>query len=90
MALPKRLDDVTRRGMAMAKLSRCLRGAEPVDRAGGVVGPPATLPAGTAFHITVPKLIRRGDSFDVYWCEFEADGGLYRVPLRMFENANAL
>ena len=60
----------------MPKLCKDLPGAEPVDRSGALVGPPVTLPAGTEFVVTVPKLKRSEDSFDVCWCEIQVDGRL--------------
>jgi hypothetical protein len=72
----------------MAKLTRDLIGAEPVDPAGRVTGPPKKIPVGSEFEITVPKLNGPTDSFDKYWCEIRVDGQLFRVPLKALEMAH--
>jgi len=71
----------------MARLTKDLIGAEPVDPAGRLTGPPRKIPVGSEFEMSVPKLNGPADSFDRYWCEIRVDGQLYRVPLRAFEIA---
>ena len=71
----------------MPHLKRELIGAEPVDQHGTSVGPPATLPAGTEFAITVRKLSRPSDSFGEMWSEIRVADRLYRVPLRLLDAA---
>ncbi|HTP34191.1 MAG TPA: hypothetical protein VMJ75_18565 [Candidatus Acidoferrales bacterium] len=73
----------------MPRLMRDLPGAQPVDARGVGVGPPATLPAGTEFVITIQKLRKADDSFDELWCEIRIADRLYRVPLRLLNFANA-
>ncbi len=73
----------------MPRLTRELSGAEPVDQHGNSTGPPATLPVGTDYIVTVRKMKRPSDSFDEYWSEIRVADQLYRVPLRLLEIANA-
>jgi hypothetical protein len=72
----------------MPTLVRELTGAQPVDQHGTVIGPTVTLPAGSEFAITIRKL-KRPDNMEELWCEILHGGSLYRVPLRLFEVANA-
>ncbi len=73
----------------MPRLLRDLMNAEPVDARGASTGPPVTLNGGTEFTVTIPKLKRPSDSFEVLWCEIRVADQLYRVPLRLFEIARA-
>ena len=73
----------------MPRLVRDLNGAEPVDRDGRIIGPPARLARGSEFRVTIPKLKRSEDSFEEYWCEIQVEGQLYRVALRLLEGAQA-
>lgn len=73
----------------MPRLTRELIGAVPVDAHGASIGPPATLPAGTEFAVTVRKLTSPSDSFGEIWSEIRVADQLYRVPLRLLDAANA-
>lgn len=73
----------------MARLTRDLPGAQPVDTRGAGIGSTVTLPAGAEFVITVRKLKRADDTFDEYWSEIRVGDQLYRVPLRLLDFANA-
>lgn len=73
----------------MARLTKDLPGAEPVDKAGTRSGPPAILRAGTEYQLTIAKLRRPSDDIEAIWCEFQVGEQLYRVPRRTFDIAVA-
>jgi hypothetical protein len=71
----------------MPLLNHEVTGAEPVDPHGNCTGPPVTIPPGTEYSVTVPKLKRPSDSFDEYWSEIRVGNQLYRIPLKLLEDA---
>ena len=73
----------------MARLSKDLPGAEPVDQGGTPSGPPVTLHAGTEYQLTIAKLRRPSDDIEAIWCELRVGDQLYRVPRRNFDIAAA-
>lgn len=73
----------------MARLTKDLIGAEPVDPFGRVIGPPERIAVESEFEITIPKLQGPTDSFERYWCEIRIGHQLYRVPLRALEIARS-